>query len=183
MLTNNLELLEKLDDTYVAAFLQLIKAQGKKPMYLDFLAGLCSCKGVGVPHMQELVCDRIFGNRDGILGDDDHMMLGVTEHDSMVCSATCACVCCTRRVFLLRGLDTPCSHHAVLSVVCSFHRVLSTSFRSKPRAPTCWCAWEPWRTPPPSGTRCDPRMTQNKATAGARPVAARAQAATATTRG
>lgn len=36
LLTNNLSLLEQLDDTYVVSFLQLIKEQGKKPMSVQF---------------------------------------------------------------------------------------------------------------------------------------------------
>ena len=44
--------------------------------------------------MQELVCDRIFGNHDGVFGADDIMCLGVTEHGSVV------------------GYDSPCRYSA-----------------------------------------------------------------------
>ena len=70
LLTNNLQLLEQLQVEQVNVFLQFIRVHGKRPEFLDFLAALCSCLGRGVPANQELICDLIFGNGDGMMHDD-----------------------------------------------------------------------------------------------------------------
>ena len=71
LLTNNLQLLERLQVDQINVFLQFIRESGKKPEFLDFLAALCSCLGRGVPANQELICDLIFGDGDGLLRDGD----------------------------------------------------------------------------------------------------------------
>lgn len=79
LLTNNITLLEQLPAAHVKAFVNLIKTKGKRSLYLEFLSGLCTCLDKGVPLKQELVCDLIFGNADGVYSGRDAELLGVTR--------------------------------------------------------------------------------------------------------
>lgn len=86
----NRHVLDSLDTSDVAAFLDLIRQKGRRAELLAFLTSICSCMGAGVPSKQELVCDLIFGDGDGVLnksegdGKDDEEEGGNAGIDTIV---------------------------------------------------------------------------------------------------
>ena len=61
------------------ALLDLVRRNGRRAEYLDLVAGACSHRGEGVSSKQELVCDLVFGDGDGVFEAEEEQSAFVSN--------------------------------------------------------------------------------------------------------